>query len=124
MNEIVTHEGSSLGFTIAAVLYLWFVYFLARLEKQKSLNRKASDEEYLYRMAKAKSCSEYEIFKQATVDWSVSDQRVDEDFRKYLLNGILPFYVRSYIRNHKKDVVDKYSPMIFPGGKLPPSWSA
>jgi len=49
-------------------------------------------------VASLHSCSEYDVFCKSGNDWSISNQRVQNDFSTYLASQQPPFYVNSYVR--------------------------
>ncbi len=73
-----------------------------RLERQYTRNRYVSDEEYLAGMAKKRGRSEYDLFHISAKEWHIQVGRIDEDFKKYLVNGDLPYYVKDYIRKNRE----------------------
>lgn len=105
---------------------LAIVYVLGRkyIERNERRTRFISDEEYLASMAADANCSEYDLFFQAAKKWHVSILQIEDDFKRFLVSGILPHYVRDFVRkNRAEDEVEK-NDKIKPGGKLPASWSA
>jgi hypothetical protein len=123
MTGYIAMEWSGLGYVICAVLYLVFIHLLDKLEKAHSLKKPVSDEESLTRISKILNCSEYELFKMSTQDWSLSMSRVESDFKDYLTKGFLPYYVRSFIRKHS-DLLKHPKCVGYTGGSLPSSWAA
>jgi len=83
-------------FPVAALLVLpalfVFSYFFDKKEYGKS------DEERLYEVAKFNRCSEFHVFTVAGGNWNIPDQRIEQDFDRYLSNGAIPYYVRAFIR--------------------------
>jgi len=80
----------------------FYIELLRHLNQKFAARRPISDEEYLAMEARAKSTSEYEIFRLAARPWHISTLRVDDDFRDYLIGGLLPHYVRDHIRRLRK----------------------
>lgn len=58
-------------------------------------------EDYLFKLARITQKSEYAIFHEAAKKWPVSKVKVEEDFKRYLLEQITPYYVNDFIRKHK-----------------------
>jgi len=109
-----------------AFLILAIAYVLGKkvIEANEQRNRHVSDEEYLASMAANRKCSEYDLFLVAAERWHVTAPQVEDDFKRYLLQGILPHYVRDFVRKNRcADDVAKCQ-RLNPGGKLPASWSA
>lgn len=108
-------------FTLLAIVYVLGRKYIERNERRTRL---ISDEEYLAYMATDTNCSEYDLFLLAAKKWQVSILQIEDDFKRYLIVGILPHYVRDFVRkNRSADEVEK-NDKINPGGKLPASWSA
>jgi len=82
---------------------LLYLFFMRYLEKRSASGRSLSDEEYLSRMAKKRGCSEYDVFCLSAEEWCVSEIKVERDFKEYLVNAYLPYYVNDYIRKVRKE---------------------
>ena len=111
--------------TIAYLLFV-IVYVLGRqyIERNERRTRLVSDEEYLASMATVSNCSEYDLFLLAAKKWHVSILQIEDDFKHYLIGGVLPHYVRDFVRKNKSAGDVEKKEKINPGGKLPASWSA
>jgi hypothetical protein len=83
-----------------------------------------SDEEYLASMAVNRKCSEYALFLLAAEKWHVSTAQIEYDFKRYLIQEILPHYVRDFVRKNRSSGDAEKNDHINPGGNLPASWSA
>lgn len=93
-------------------------------EQRMAQTRIISDEERLLHLARLNGCSEYALFQKAAVFWTVAAKQVEEDFRSYLIGGVLPHYVRDYIRKNPLDR-DQLQQLIYnSGGIFYPSWKA
>ena len=111
----------TIAFSLLAIVYVLGRKYIERNERR---TRFISDEEYLASMATGMNCSEYDLFLVAAKKWHVSILQIEDDFKHYLIDGILPHYVRDFVRkNRSADDVEK-NDKINPGGKLPASWSA
>ena len=93
-----------------------FVFFIGvflcmmsiwRLERQYARNRYVSDEEYLADMARKRGSSEYDLFHLSAKEWHIQEGRIEDDFKDYLVNGGLPYYVKDYIRKNRETVEPK-----------------
>jgi hypothetical protein len=109
-----------------AFLLLAIVYVLGRkyIEANERRTRHISDEEYLASMATGMNCSEYDLFLVAAEKWHVSILQIEDDFKRYLIVGILPHYVRDFVRKNRSAADVEKNDKTNPGGKLPASWSA
>ena len=99
MGEITIFQWEMILLPLAAFLY---IEFLKHLNQWHAARQPISDEEYLAMEARAKSISEYDIFHMAAQTWRISKMQVDDDFRDYLVRGLMPHYVRDYVRRARK----------------------
>ena len=92
------------GFVFQWPMLLYFlaalVYFevMRRLDRYWSNRTPLSDEERLWNHARNQGVSEHEVFKRAASTWSLGPQAANDDFNAYLKTGIMPHYVRDYLR--------------------------
>ena len=106
------------------VIILVYVAIKRISEKRMAYTRVISDEECLLHLARLNSCSELDLFRKAAVFWTIPEIQVDDDFKSYLLGGILPHYVRDFIRKNPLDR-DQLQQLIHnTGGIFYPSWKA
>jgi len=109
-----------------AFLFLAIAYVLGRkfIEVNERRIRHTSDEEYLALMALGRRCSEYDLFLLAAEKWHVSTAQIEDDFKRYLIHGLVPHYVRDFVRKNRSSDDVEINDRINPGGNLPASWSA
>ena len=117
----ILFEPGTIIFLLVAI-----VYVLGRkyIESSERRTRPISDEEILAFIAVDRKCSEYDLFFQAAESWQVPSLRIEDDFKRYLTLGILPHYVRDFLRKYKSTHPINGNDRINPGGNLPASWSA
>lgn len=70
----------------------------ARILEIKFKNDKKTDIEMIFEASRRLNCSEYDIFCSAGTAWNVPEASVKEDFKRYLLRGEVPHYVRHRLR--------------------------
>jgi hypothetical protein len=92
---------SACSFATAALVYFHLMNYLDRRYARK---KPFTDDEYLWRMARTRGCSEYDIFKISADQWHLSGLQADNDFKTYLRNLQMPHYVRDYIRKNKSEI--------------------
>ncbi|MEJ2313701.1 MAG: hypothetical protein P8Y85_02775 [Nitrospirota bacterium] len=92
-------EGKTLEVIVA--MAVWVVVLAASLYviEARLRKRKKEDSDLLFEMARRSRCSEYDIFISAAKEWAIPEDRIDEDFKAYLLEGVMPFYVRAFVRS-------------------------
>ena len=80
-----------------------YIYLLYRVEKRFHQQRTLTDEEFLAYLARVYTCSEYDLFHAAAEEWNLSGAGIDEDFKDYLKEGNMPYYVKDFIRKARKE---------------------
>ena len=96
-------SGVNLTAGICALLlvgYLFWVFYL-KYKKDGQADLLAM-ENSLYKISLATGRTEYELFHKSAEGWSVAGHRIDEDFKRYMADQVLPYYARDFVRkNHK-----------------------
>ncbi len=95
MNDEFVFQWPMLLVILAPLLYF---EVMRRLDKYWANRTPLSDEERLWNHARNQGISEHEVFKRAAAGWSRNPEIADADFKAYLKSGILPHYVRDYLR--------------------------
>ncbi len=110
---------------VGAVCYIVLVRLIGRLEyKHKLAKEQYTDRFCLERLAVMRGVGEYEIFREAARKWSVPEPKKEDDFKTYLKRGDIPYYVRDFVREHRREI-EKSCETKYPfDDGLPPSWSA
>ena len=105
---------SQLGNGIGTICLMLLTGVLSRLLlcwHQKFYSEKpATMEDYLYKIARITGKSEYDVFTKSAEEWPISSEKIDEDFKSYLLNQSVPFYVRDYVRKNKPHIDELHLP--------------
>lgn len=99
MNDAFVFQWPMLLYLLAALLYF---EVMRRLDRYWANKTPLSDEERLWNHARKQGISEYEVFKRAAATWSLASDHAEADFHAYLKIGILPHYVRDYLRKLKR----------------------
>ena len=100
MNESFVFQWHLLLYPLAALAYF---EILRRLDALWARKTPLTDEEFLSYFAKSKAISEFDVFNLAAPNWSVDPSHVEADFKVYLQGGVLPHYVRDFIRRIRTD---------------------
>ncbi len=95
-------EGNNLGVIFAMAVWIVVLFTALYVLEAKLRKRKKGDSELLFTIARLNRCSEYDIFISAAKRWAIPEGRIDEDFKAYLLKGVMPFYVRSFVRSYSE----------------------
>jgi len=99
------NEGFAFQWPLIIIPLVVLAYFelLRRLDNRWARRTPLTDEEILNHYARSKGISEYDVFGMAAPNWSVNATEVEADFKAYLQEGILPHYVRDFIRKLRKE---------------------
>ncbi len=99
MVDLFHNNWNAILFPLFVLLYIYLLY---RVEKRFYHQRALTDEEYLAYLARVYACSEYDLFHAAAEEWNLSGAGVDEDFKTYLKEGNMPYYVKDFIRKGRQ----------------------
>jgi transcriptional antiterminator len=99
MLDNLIFEWRMLVFPVVAVLYFHLLRYFDHLYYAR---KPATTEEYLAWLARLSERSEYDLFFISAEDWNVSEQTIEEDFKNYLRDGFIPYYVADFVRKAKK----------------------
>ena len=78
-----------------------FWAFYRRFEKDNQVNRNTM-ENTLHEISLETGRTEYELFRISAEGWSVSGASIDDDFKRYMVHQVLPYYVSDFVRkNHE-----------------------
>jgi haloalkane dehalogenase len=100
MPEVPVNDGFVFQWPMVLAILAALLYFevMRRLDNYWANRTPLTDEERLWNHARSRGVSEHAIFQRAAANWSLSADHADTDFNAYLKTGILPHYVRDYLR--------------------------
>jgi len=98
---------SQMAVTICIVLLVG-----VRLKKWVALNRPITPQGYIFKITRITGKSAYDVFCKAAEDWPVAEEQIMQDFRRYLSDDRVPYYVNDFIRKNKKHI-DEIRASIF-----------
>ena len=75
----------------------WTFYRKVQRQFQKDLVERESS---LYKISLETGQIEYDLFRKSAKDWAVSDDRIEQDFKRYMADQVLPYYVKDFIRKN------------------------
>ena len=101
------------------IIGLTYVVLKIYLEKRLAPIDAVGEERELSDLAFSSGNSVYEVFKTAGSIWNLPDEKCEDDFKNYLLRGVVPHYVRDYLRRQLKSDDRIYQKLIFSGGRPP-----
>lgn len=83
--------------------------FFRRSEAPKE-DKPLSMEFYLYKIARLTGKSEYDVFCKSAEEWPVSQARIEQDFKRYLIDQDVPHYVNDFVRKNKIHIDELHIP--------------
>ena len=92
----------------AAMLHNAFL----RLRKKPKEDKPLPMEFYLYKIARLTGKSEYDVFCKSAEGWPVTKARIEQDFKRYLCNQSVPYYVQNFVRINKKHIDELHIPQF------------
>ena len=96
--------GNGIGTICIMLLAGVFLRFLFHWNETFYSDKPVSIEDYLYKIARITGKSEYDIFLKSAEEWPISKFKIDEDFKAYLVDQSVPYYVRDFIRKNKQHI--------------------
>lgn len=90
---------------ICALLLVGYLFlaFYRKVQKCSHADHIAR-ESSLYNISLATGRTEYDLFCKSAEDWSVSGNRIDQDFKKYMTDESLPYYVTDFVRKSHEHI--------------------
>ena len=82
------------------------------LNKKISQDKPIRMEDYLYKIARVTGVSEYDIFCKSAENWSITPEKIKQDFSAYLLDQRIPYYVTDFVRENKKHLDELKIPLF------------
>jgi hypothetical protein len=99
--------------TLCAVIFFGVLFDLLRRRNNKKLNEYQETVEYqLYKIARVTGKSEYDVFCKSAENWPITKEKVEQDFRIYLLQQHVPYYVVDFVRKNKKHIDELHLPLF------------
>ena len=95
----------------------WTCYRKFQIDSQAEL---IARENSLYELSLATGRTEYDLFCISAQDWSVSGDRIDQDFKIYMMDQVLPHYTKDFVR---KNSIHLNESLILKKEVEPTSWS-
>jgi hypothetical protein len=97
--------GISLINTICVIMLVgYLVWVFYRKVQKNSQTDSIAMEDYLYKISRLTGHNEYDLFCKSAEDWTVSAYRIDQDFKRYIIDQSLPYYVKDFVRKNHEDI--------------------
>jgi len=95
----------------------WTCYRKSKIDSQAELS---AMEDSLYKISLATGRTEYDLLHKSAESWSVSGNRINQDFKSYMADQVMPYYAKDFVRKNQADL-DKS--LIVKKEATPTSWS-
>ena len=82
---------------IVALVGMW-------LKKWVRQNKPVTPQGYIFKITRVTGKSAYDVFCKAAEDWPVSGEQIEQDFKRYVSDESVPYYVNDFIRKNKKHI--------------------
>jgi hypothetical protein len=89
---------------------IWFIG--KQLIKRISRNRPVTIEGYLFKISRITGKNEYDIFCKAAEEWPVSGDQIEQDFRQYMADQRIPYYVNDFVRKNQHHIDELDIPLF------------
>jgi hypothetical protein len=106
---------------ICALLLVGYLFWGCYRKFQKdSQNEQAAKENTLYNISLETGRNEYDLFIKSAENWSVSGQKVEQDFKRYMADQLTPHYARDFVRKNQEHIDES---LLNKKEVTPTSWS-
>jgi hypothetical protein len=96
--------GSEVG-TLFIVVFVGVLFrAVFRWNRAVFSDKPVTMEDYLYKISRVTGKSEYDVFIKSAEEWPVPVKRIEEDFKAYLQQQTVPYYVRDFVRKNKAHI--------------------
>jgi hypothetical protein len=95
----------------------WACYRKFQIDSQAEL---VAIEDSLYEISLATGRTEYDLLGVSAEEWSVSGARIDQDFKRYMAEQVLPHYAKDFVR---KNNIHLDEALVIKKEVEPTSWS-
>ena len=83
-----------------------------RVKKWFRENKPSTPQGYIFKITRITGKSAYDVFCKAAEDWPVSEEQIEEDFKKFVSDDSIPYYMNDFIRKNKNHI-DEMRTSIF-----------
>lgn len=98
-------SGFHLTAGICALLLVGYLFwFMIRKSQRDSRAELRAKNNSLFYISLTTGRSEYDLFHKSAEGWSVSNDRIEQDFKKYMSEQVLPHYAQDFVRKNRGQV--------------------
>ncbi len=106
---------------ICALLLVGYLFwFMIRKFQSDSRAEMIARENTFYTISQATGQTEYDLFHRSAEGWSVSADRIDQDFKRYMADQVMPHYAQDFVRKNREHIDES---LIIPKEVKSTSWS-
>ncbi len=100
------------GIIAACIVVLTAILFKrsARIGKMTRREKQISMDDYVFKIARVTGHSEYDVFCKSAEAWPISQEKIEQDFKRYLQQQGVPHYVNDFVRRNKKHIDELHIP--------------
>ena len=98
--------------------YLFWACY-RKFQKDSKVER-VTKENTLYNISLATGRNEYDLFYKSAEEWSVSGDRIELDFKRYMTDQVMPYYAQDFVRKNKEHIDES---LVIKKEVKPTSWS-
>ena len=104
----------------ALILVGYLFWFMIRKFQNDSRAEINARKNSFYMISLATGRTEYDLFHKSAEGWSVSAERIDQDFKRYMSDQIMPHYAMDFVRKNQEQIDES---LIVKKEIKPTSWS-
>lgn len=98
-------SGFHLTAGICALLLVGYLFwFMIRKSYRDSRAELREKNNSLFYISLTTGRSEYELFHKSAEGWSVSNDRIEQDFKRYMSDQVMPHYAQDFVRKNRGQV--------------------
>ena len=114
-------SGIHLTAGICALLLVGYLFwFMIRKFQVDSRAESLAKKNSLYTISLATGRTEYDLFQKSAEGWSVSVERIDRDFKRYMADQVMPHYAMDFVRKNREQIDES---LFVKKDTKPASWS-
>ena len=100
-----TAPGTHLIAGICALLLVAYLYWSCYRKFQKdNLTELKVRNKTLYNISLKTGRTEYDLFHKSAEGWSVSNEKIEQDFKRYMSEQVMPHYAQDFVRKNQEQI--------------------
>ena len=87
---------------ICALLLVGYLFWaLYRKSQNDSRAELMAKKDSFYEISIATGRTEYDLFHKSAEQWSLSGDRIDQDYNRYMIDQVMPHYAKDFVRKNQ-----------------------